>query len=112
MISQISKISTFGLGCCGEKKASTFRSYFAKKIWGKNFQNSKLYSSFCKSDHLKKCKNPFSVIFRFFNFQIFSNSDAKSNFFDSFCIHYNVCTYKKHFKNHFWLKLPNSENFC
>jgi hypothetical protein len=33
---------------------STFRSYFAKKIWGKNFKNSKFYSSFCKSDDFKK----------------------------------------------------------
>ncbi len=28
---------------------STFRSYFVKKIWWKNFKNWKFYSGFCKS---------------------------------------------------------------
>jgi hypothetical protein len=42
------------------------------------------------------------------NFQIFTNFDAKSKFFDSF-----QCLYlQKAFFLHFWFKLPKNEKIC
>jgi hypothetical protein len=57
-------------------------------------------------------KNPLSGIFKNFNFQIFTNLGAKSKFFDSFCLNFNVCTYKRHFFFIFGLILPKIEKFC
>jgi hypothetical protein len=47
----------------------------------------------------------------FFHFKIFSNSDAKSKFFDSFSIHYNVYTYKKYFLKSFLVKIAKFWQF-
>ena len=46
------------------------------------------------------------------NFQIFINLDAKFKFFDSFCLNFNVCTYKRHFFFILGLKFTKSFNFC
>jgi hypothetical protein len=46
------------------------------------------------------------------NFQIFTNLDAKSKFFDSFCLHFNVCTYKRHFFFIFGLNYQKLKNFA
>jgi hypothetical protein len=66
---------------------STFCSYFAKKNLGKKFLNSKFYSSFCKSDDFLEIME--KILFLKFSknikFQIFTNLDPKSKFFDSFC---------------------------
>ena len=46
------------------------------------------------------------------NFQIFTNLDAKSKFFDSFCLNFNVCTYKRHFFFIFGLNYQKLKNFA
>jgi hypothetical protein len=63
-------------------------------------------------------RNNGKILFlKILNYQIFTNLGAKSNFFDSFCLNFNVCTYKKktfflHFGFKFLLKLcQKSEHF-
>jgi hypothetical protein len=77
---------------------STFCSYFAKKFWEKIFKTLNFISVFVKVVIFRnKVKILILKVSRFQIFQIFTNSDAKSKFFNSFCINFNVCTYKSPF---------------
>jgi hypothetical protein len=46
------------------------------------------------------------------NFQIFTNLDAESKIFDSFCLNFNVCTYKRHFFYILGLNYQKLKNFA
>jgi hypothetical protein len=57
-------------------------------------------------------RNDGKILFLIFkNFKL-SNLGAKSNFFDSFCLNFNVCTYKKTLVPHFGFKFTKIKNFC
>jgi hypothetical protein len=65
---------------------TTFRSYFAKKFGEKIFKTLNFIAVFVKVMILR---NNGKILFlrfsKILNFQIFTNLDAKSKFFDSFC---------------------------
>ncbi len=89
---------------------STLRSYFTKKFGENFFKTLNFVAVFVK---MKILRNNGKILFlKFSNFQIFSNLVAKSNFFDSFCLNFNVCTYKRHFFFIFGLSYQKLKKFC
>ncbi len=87
---------------------------FCKKKFGKNFfKTLNFIAVFVKVMILR---NNGKILFLKFsknlNFQIFTNLDAKSKFLDSFCLHFNVCTYKRHVFFIFGLNYQKLKNFA
>jgi len=84
-----------------------------KKFWEKFFKTLNFIAVFVKVMILRNNgKILFLKFSKILNFQIFTNLDAKSKFFDSFCLHFNVCTYKRHFFFIFGLNYQKLKNFA
>jgi hypothetical protein len=69
-----------------------------KKFGEKNFKTLNFIAVFVKVMIFRKNRKILFVKFsKILNFQIFTNLDAKSKFFVSLCLNFNVCTYQRYF---------------
>jgi hypothetical protein len=84
-----------------------------KKFWENFFKTQNFIAVFVKVVILRKNgKILFLKFSKILNFQIFTNLDVKSKFFDSFCSHFNICTYKRYFFFIFGLNYQKLKNFA